>query len=72
MDTVSCICNKNYQGSRCEQYQLQSQSLDEWDKGLLGAVVIVAILILVVLAVVIYYLRKMLKERKPRTMDNNL
>ncbi|KAM4553937.1 pro-neuregulin-4, membrane-bound isoform [Fundulus diaphanus] len=64
MDHFSCSCPENYKGSRCEEYQLQSHSLYDPDKGLVAVVVILAILILVVLAVVIYYLHKMLKEGK--------
>ncbi|KAM6961022.1 toxin Bcs III 15.09 [Aplochiton taeniatus] len=58
MDTLSCVCNDNYKGSRCEQFQLFSRSRVAGEKGLIAAVVIVVLLILLALAVVIYYSSK--------------
>lgn len=63
MDTLSCVCNDNYKGSRCEQFQLFSSSRAVGEKGLIAAVVIVVLLVLLVLAVVIYYTCKMLKKK---------
>ncbi|KAM7396722.1 hypothetical protein PAMP_019743 [Pampus punctatissimus] len=60
MDTLSCVCNENYKGSRCEQFQLFSSSTNAGEAGLIAAVVTVALLILVVLAVVIYYIRNII------------
>ncbi|KAK5928031.1 hypothetical protein CgunFtcFv8_013128 [Champsocephalus gunnari] len=73
MNTLSCVCNEAYKGSRCEQFQLFSSSGKAGEAGLIAAVVIVVLLILVVIAVVIYYTRKMLKakqqsqQNKPKT-----
>ncbi|XP_060891345.1 pro-neuregulin-4, membrane-bound isoform-like [Labrus mixtus] len=64
MNTLSCVCNENYKGSRCEQFQLFSISPSPKVAGLIAAVVIVALLILVVMAFVIYYIRKMLKAKQ--------
>ncbi|CAJ1056712.1 pro-neuregulin-4%2C membrane-bound isoform-like [Xyrichtys novacula] len=58
MNTLSCVCNDNYKGSRCEQFQLFSSSSKAGEAGLIAAVIIVALLILVVLVFVIYYVRK--------------
>ncbi|KAM9352426.1 uncharacterized protein nrg4 [Symphorus nematophorus] len=70
MNTLSCVCNENYKGSRCEQFQLFSSSTKAGKAGLIAAVVIVALLILVVLAVVIYYVRKMLKAKQQSQQNN--
>ncbi|KAK5867396.1 hypothetical protein PBY51_011893 [Eleginops maclovinus] len=64
MNTLSCVCNDNYKGSRCEQFQLFSSSTNTGQAGLIAALVIVALLILVAIAVVIYYIRKMLKAKQ--------
>ncbi|XP_059190491.1 pro-neuregulin-4, membrane-bound isoform-like [Centropristis striata] len=64
VNTLSCVCNENYKGSRCDQYHLFSASTNAEKAGLIAAVVIVALLILVVVAVVIYYVRKMLKAKQ--------
>ncbi|KAF4095268.1 pro-neuregulin-4, membrane-bound isoform-like [Onychostoma macrolepis] len=55
VSTPTCVCSANYEGSRCEQFQLFSFSRDSEEKGMIAAVVIIAALIIVVLAVVIYY-----------------
>ncbi|XP_049430859.1 pro-neuregulin-4, membrane-bound isoform-like [Epinephelus fuscoguttatus] len=70
MNTLSCVCNENYKGSRCEQFQLFTSSTDAGQAGLIAAVVIVALFILVVLAVVIYYIYKMLKVRQQSQQNN--
>ncbi|XP_051238232.1 pro-neuregulin-4, membrane-bound isoform isoform X1 [Dicentrarchus labrax] len=70
MDTLSCVCNENYKGSRCEQFQLFSSSANAGEAGLIAAVVIVALLILVMLSVVIYYVRKMLKAKQESQQNN--
>uniref|UniRef100_W5NBW9 Pro-neuregulin-4, membrane-bound isoform n=1 Tax=Lepisosteus oculatus TaxID=7918 RepID=W5NBW9_LEPOC len=54
ISTPSCVCQENYKGSRCEQFQLPSSSIDASEKGMLAAVVILLLLILVALAAVIY------------------
>lgn len=64
VNTLSCVCNPNFKGSRCEQLQLFSSSGSAEKAGLIAAVVIVALLILVILVVVIYYVRKMLKAKQ--------
>ncbi|XP_047451586.1 pro-neuregulin-4, membrane-bound isoform-like [Mugil cephalus] len=64
MDTLSCVCNENYKGSRCEHFQLFSYSPNAEEAGLIAAVVIVALLITVALGVIIFYVRKMLKAKK--------
>uniref|UniRef100_A0A3Q3VZ37 EGF-like domain-containing protein n=1 Tax=Mola mola TaxID=94237 RepID=A0A3Q3VZ37_MOLML len=56
MNTLSCVCDDNYKGSRCEQFQLFSISTTAGQAGLIAAVVIVSLLSLVVLAIVIYYI----------------
>uniref|UniRef100_UPI0037E9B437 pro-neuregulin-4, membrane-bound isoform n=1 Tax=Semicossyphus pulcher TaxID=241346 RepID=UPI0037E9B437 len=70
MNTLSCVCNGNYKGSRCEQFQLFSVSSNAGEAGLIAAVVIVALLILMVLAFVIYYVRKMLKAKQESQQNN--
>nr|XP_046251284.1 pro-neuregulin-4, membrane-bound isoform-like [Scatophagus argus] len=64
MNTLSCVCDENYKGSRCEQFQLFSSSTNAGEAGLIAAVVIVALLIFVILVVVIYYIRKMWKAKQ--------
>ncbi|XP_026220829.1 pro-neuregulin-4, membrane-bound isoform [Anabas testudineus] len=70
MDTLTCVCNKDYKGARCEQFQLPSKVTDPGEAGLIAAVIIVALLILVVLAVVIYYTHKMWKARQQNQQNN--
>uniref|UniRef100_A0A3Q3FXX2 EGF-like domain-containing protein n=1 Tax=Labrus bergylta TaxID=56723 RepID=A0A3Q3FXX2_9LABR len=67
---TSCLCNENYKGSRCEQFQLFSISPSPEVAGLIAAVVIVALLILVMMAFVIYYIRKMLKAKQQSQQNN--
>ncbi|KAM9855032.1 pro-neuregulin-4, membrane-bound isoform [Aulostomus maculatus] len=64
VNALSCVCNDNYKGSRCEQYQLLIGSSKAEEAGLIGALVIVALLILVVLVVIVYYVYKMLKAKQ--------
>lgn len=70
MNTLSCVCNENYKGSRCEEHQLFSTSSSAGEAGLIAAVVIVALLILVVLAFVIYYIRKALRAKQQIQQNN--
>ncbi|XP_061917310.1 pro-neuregulin-4, membrane-bound isoform-like [Entelurus aequoreus] len=63
MDTLSCVCNDNYKGSRCEQFQLLLRSSEAEQAGLIAALVIVALFILMVLAVIIFFTHRMLKAR---------
>ncbi|KAM3608527.1 uncharacterized protein V6R79_000539 [Siganus canaliculatus] len=70
MNTLSCVCNESYRGSRCEQFQLFSSSTNAGQAGLIAAVVIVTLLILVMLAVVIYFVFKMLKSRQQKQQNN--
>ncbi|CAG5958007.1 pro-neuregulin-4, membrane-bound isoform [Menidia menidia] len=70
MDTLSCVCNDNYKGSRCEHFQLLISSPNGQEAGLIAAVVIVVILLLVVLAVVIYYVHKMWKAKNQNQTNN--
>ncbi|XP_067357443.1 pro-neuregulin-4, membrane-bound isoform-like [Channa argus] len=70
INTLSCVCNTDYKGSRCEHFHLPIKEQQASDIGLLAAVVIVALLIFVVLAVIIYYLRKMLKAKKQSQQNN--
>ncbi|XP_071355258.1 pro-neuregulin-4, membrane-bound isoform [Trachinotus anak] len=70
MDTLSCVCNEDYKGSRCEQFQLPSKDSNAGEAGLIAAVVIIALLVLVVLAVVIYYVRRMLKAKQQSQQNN--
>ncbi|KAM6925888.1 pro-neuregulin-4, membrane-bound isoform [Lycodopsis pacificus] len=70
MNTLSCVCNENHKGSRCEQYQLFSSKPDVTKAGIIAAVVIVALLILVVLAVAIYYIRRGLKAKQQSQQNN--
>ncbi|KAM9375951.1 pro-neuregulin-4, membrane-bound isoform [Pholidichthys leucotaenia] len=70
MDTLNCVCNESYKGSRCEHYQLFTHSPFPKEAGLIAAMVIVGLLILAVLAVVIFYLRKMLKAKKESQQNN--
>ncbi|XP_042352464.1 U-actitoxin-Avd12a-like isoform X2 [Plectropomus leopardus] len=70
MNTLSCVCNENNKGSRCEQFQLLISSTDAGQAGLIAAVVIVALFVLVMLAVVIYYIYKMLKAKQQSQQNN--
>ncbi|XP_040893725.1 pro-neuregulin-4, membrane-bound isoform-like [Toxotes jaculatrix] len=70
MNALSCVCNDDYKGSRCEQFQLQSKFTNAGEAGLIAAVVLVALLILIVLGVVIYYTRKMLKAKQQSQQNN--
>ncbi|CAK6951038.1 pro-neuregulin-4%2C membrane-bound isoform-like [Scomber scombrus] len=70
MNTLSCVCNESYKGSRCEQLQLFSSATNGGHAGLIAAVVIVALLILVALAVAIYYIRKVLKAKQQSQQSN--
>ncbi|XDV52738.1 hypothetical protein PO909_021410 [Leuciscus waleckii] len=58
VSTPTCVCSANYEGSRCEQYQLFSFSHSSEEKGLIAAVVIMVLLVLAVLVVVIYNIYK--------------
>ncbi|XP_059402025.1 pro-neuregulin-4, membrane-bound isoform-like [Carassius carassius] len=60
--TLKCVCSANFEGSRCEHYQLISFSRDSEEKGMIAAVVIFALLILVLLGVVIYYICKIKRK----------
>ncbi|KAK9952512.1 hypothetical protein ABG768_018348 [Culter alburnus] len=64
VSTPTCVCSANYEGSRCEQYQLFSFSHSSEEKGMMAAVVIMVLLILVVLGVVIYYIFKIKKNSR--------
>ncbi|KAI2648247.1 Pro-neuregulin-4, membrane-bound isoform [Labeo rohita] len=46
VSTPTCVCSANYEGSRCEQFQLFSFSHDSQEKGMIAAVIIIALLIL--------------------------
>ncbi|XP_030280973.1 pro-neuregulin-4, membrane-bound isoform [Sparus aurata] len=70
MNTLSCVCNDSYKGSRCEQFQLSRSNPDATKAGIIAAVVISVLLSLVILAVVIYYVRKMLKARRQSQQNN--
>ncbi|XP_041853357.1 pro-neuregulin-4, membrane-bound isoform-like isoform X1 [Melanotaenia boesemani] len=69
MDTLSCVCNDNFKGSRCEHFTLQSSSPDPNEAGLIAAVVIVVILIIAVLVAVIYQVYRM-KTRNQNQQNN--
>lgn len=67
MNTLSCVCNDNYKGSRCEHFALQSFSPDPQEAGLIAGVVILVIVILAVLAAVIYYVYRLkAKNQNPK------
>ncbi|XP_057693769.1 pro-neuregulin-4, membrane-bound isoform-like isoform X2 [Corythoichthys intestinalis] len=66
METISCVCNDYYKGSRCEQFQLLIGTSDSEQAGLIVALVLVALLILVVIAVIIYFTHKMMKAKQQR------
>ncbi|XP_019934362.1 pro-neuregulin-4, membrane-bound isoform [Paralichthys olivaceus] len=70
MDTLSCVCNDDYKGSRCEEYLLQSKITYAGEAGLIAAVLIITLLILVVLGFVIYYVRRMLKANQQSQQNN--
>ncbi|XP_035499274.1 pro-neuregulin-4, membrane-bound isoform-like [Scophthalmus maximus] len=70
MDTLSCVCEEDYKGSRCEQFQLQSKFTNAGEAGLIAAVFIISLLILVVLALVIYYVRRMMKAKQQSQQKN--
>ncbi|KAA0724272.1 hypothetical protein E1301_Tti003542 [Triplophysa tibetana] len=59
VSTPTCVCSANYEGSRCEQFQLFSFSHSSEEKGMIAATIIMALLIIVVLCLVIYYIYKM-------------
>ncbi|RXN38177.1 myosin heavy fast skeletal muscle-like protein [Labeo rohita] len=62
VSTPTCVCSANYEGSRCEQFQLFSFLLDSQEKGMTDAVIII-LFILVVLGVVIYYICKITTQK---------
>ncbi|XP_077067232.1 pro-neuregulin-4, membrane-bound isoform [Siphateles boraxobius] len=62
VSTPTCVCSANYEGSRCEQYQLFSFSHSSEEKGMIAAVVIMVLLILAVLGLVIFYICKIKKN----------
>ncbi|XP_023666932.1 uncharacterized protein [Paramormyrops kingsleyae] len=64
MPTITCICKNNFKGSRCEEFQLFSQSDTSDDAGLIAAVVVLVILILMALTVVIYLIFKLWAQKK--------
>ncbi|XP_037110089.1 pro-neuregulin-4, membrane-bound isoform-like [Syngnathus acus] len=70
MDTLSCVCNNYYKGSRCEQFQLLLGSTDKEQAGLMVALVLVGLLILVVFSVIIYFTYKMLKAKQQKKQSH--
>ncbi|KAK2842273.1 hypothetical protein Q5P01_012473 [Channa striata] len=70
INTLSCVCNTDYKGSRCEHFHLPIKDPAVGDIGLIAAVVIVVLLILVVLGVIIYYLRKVLRAKQQSQQNN--
>ncbi|XP_027029339.1 pro-neuregulin-4, membrane-bound isoform [Tachysurus fulvidraco] len=62
MSMLTCVCNNNYVGSRCEQFQLEIMSDNSHETGMIAAIVILLILILLVLAVVIYCICKVRRK----------
>ncbi|TDH09742.1 hypothetical protein EPR50_G00088900 [Perca flavescens] len=70
MNTLSCVCNGNYKGSRCEHFQLFSSSANAEEAGLIAAVIIFVLLISVVVAFIIYYIHKMLKAKQQSKQNN--
>lgn len=64
IDSLSCVCNSRYTGSRCETLSLSALGQSQHQNGLIAAVVIVAVLIAVAVAVFIYYIHKILKARR--------
>ncbi|KAF4081365.1 hypothetical protein AMELA_G00160470 [Ameiurus melas] len=62
MSMLTCLCNNNYVGSRCEQFQLESTSDNSFNTGMIIAIVILLILILLVLAVIIYCICKVQRK----------
>ncbi|KAM9814622.1 pro-neuregulin-4, membrane-bound isoform-like [Syngnathus typhle] len=70
MDTLSCVCNNYYKGSRCEQFQLLLGSTDKEQAGLVVALVLVGLLILVVFSVIIYFTYKMLKAKRQKKQSH--
>ncbi|KAF7660966.1 hypothetical protein LDENG_00270680 [Lucifuga dentata] len=64
MNTLSCLCQEHYKGSRCEQFQLFINSTNMREAGVTAAIIIIALLILVVLVVITYYIYKMLKAKQ--------
>ncbi|XP_076863582.1 uncharacterized protein nrg4 [Brachyhypopomus gauderio] len=72
VSTPNCICNENYKGSRCEQFQLLSISNNKEETGMMAAVILLLILILLVLAGIIYYVYKMKRtaaQSQPKQAD---
>ncbi|XP_060765335.1 pro-neuregulin-4, membrane-bound isoform-like [Neoarius graeffei] len=62
MSTLTCVCNTNYVGSRCEQFQLESTSDNNHETGMIAAIAILLILIVLVLALIIYYTCKVQRK----------
>ncbi|KAI5627024.1 pro-neuregulin-2, membrane-bound isoform isoform X4, partial [Silurus asotus] len=58
MSTLTCLCNDNYVGSRCEQLQLESTSYNSQETGMMVAIIIILILIVLLLAGIIYLICK--------------
>ncbi|XP_024136706.1 pro-neuregulin-4, membrane-bound isoform [Oryzias melastigma] len=63
MDTLSCVCNVNYIGHRCERQELFIISPTPEETGLIAAVVILVILILVALVFIIFKVYKLVKAK---------
>ncbi|KAG7522476.1 hypothetical protein JOB18_023343 [Solea senegalensis] len=70
MNTLSCVCNEDYKGSRCEEYQLQVKHTNAQEAGLIAAVVIIALLVLALLGLVIFYVRRMMKAKQQSQQKN--
>ncbi|XP_055047812.1 pro-neuregulin-4, membrane-bound isoform [Misgurnus anguillicaudatus] len=62
--TPTCVCSANYEGSRCEQFQLFSVSKSTEETGMIAAVVLISFLIIIVLCAVIYYIYKIKRSAR--------
>ncbi|XP_028679178.1 pro-neuregulin-4, membrane-bound isoform-like [Erpetoichthys calabaricus] len=66
----SCVCNEDFKGTRCEEFQLPIKTASENDRGLIAAVVIISVLIALVLIAVIYCAHRTWKEKKKRAAES--
>ncbi|XP_020776405.1 pro-neuregulin-4, membrane-bound isoform [Boleophthalmus pectinirostris] len=71
MNSLSCMCQSMYAGSRCETFSLFTFTENGHNAGVVAAVVIVVILVLLAVAVFIYYIIKRRQLRGKQQQQQN-
>ncbi|XP_063053776.1 pro-neuregulin-4, membrane-bound isoform-like [Engraulis encrasicolus] len=66
VSTPTCVCSVNYQGSRCEEFQLPSTGSDGTEAGMIAGVVIIILIFIALMSAVIYYGCKLKKSKEPK------